>query len=404
MRILHFADAHISDKNIEELEKCLNFIVETAKEEEPDIVIFAGDLFDAAIRADSLSAKLAFRIFKELADIAPVVAILGTQSHDFTTSSILQYINARFQVHVATHPSQLYLCDGYISTTPQDFTEPVEAVLSLMPAPTKQFFKTDSGIKETDAEIANELSKVFMGFSAQAAAYKDAAHILVGHWQTDGAMVSETQSLVGKDISLSKEQMALGNFNLICLGHLHERQQIGNIFYSGSIMGLTWGETTAKGFYIHEFDGKELINSRFIQTPSTKLIKLAEDLTGVGDLADTAGLPLMDILLSKKSFNDVQDAKIKVELKVFQDEASKVNTEELKEAFMSKGAKGVDIQLVRMPRENVRSQKILQLETLRDKLIEMAALNNSVVPGSILAKADLLEAEEADKIIQEVAS
>ncbi len=71
---------------------------------------------------------------------------------------------------------------------------------------------------------------------------------------------------------------------------------------------------------------------------------------------------------------------------------------------MGRGAKEVDIQLIRIPRENVRSDKLLKLTTLREKLIEMASLNGKVVPDSILEKADILESEESDKIVQMIAS
>ena len=101
MKILHFADVHARDKDIEEIEKCLNFIVETAKAESPDIIINSGDTFDSAgIKADSLSAKLIFKTFKELADIAPVAVIIGTPSHDGQVAETLEYIKASPDSHL----------------------------------------------------------------------------------------------------------------------------------------------------------------------------------------------------------------------------------------------------------------------------------------------------------------
>lgn len=411
MKILHFADVHARDKDIEEIEKCLNFIVETAKAESPDIIINSGDTFDSAgIKADSLSAKLIFKTFKELADIAPVAIIIGTPSHDGQVAETLKYIKARYPVHVSTQPEQLYLCEGDLNPDPAKLfapdQAPIETVISMVPAPTKQYYATDADMKGSDAEIAKAMSIMFAGFAAQTEAYDSCPHVLIGHWQTDGALVSETQSLVGVDISLSKEQLALGNFDLVCLGHLHLMQKLEpNIFYSGSITGLNYGELEDKGFYVHTLEGKNLIESKFIKTPSRKLIKLSEDLTNGGDLADLAGLPLMDILLQDgDSPIEVEGANVKIEFKVFQDEAQKINTKELEKALLDSGANTATVQLVRMPRENVRSQKILKLVSLRDKLVEMAKLKQEVVPASILEKADLLEAEESDKIVQMVAN
>jgi exonuclease SbcD len=408
MKILHFADSHINDKAIEEIEKCLNFLVETAKAEAPDIIIHAGDVYDAAgTKADSLSAKLSFKIVKELADIAPVVIIIGTRSHDGKIAETLQYIKARFPVHVSTRPEQLYYADGRI-TDHAGILAPVEAILSLTPAPTKQHFATDSDIKGADSEIAQAMSAMFLGFAAQAEPYKDAAHVLVGHWQTDGALISTTQTLTGIDISLSKDQMALADADIILLGHLHLAQEIKpNIFYSGSITGLTFGELEDKGFYIHTFDGKKLTESRFIKTPSRKLIKLSADLT------EDCAFEELDITLYSESADNLKDAHLRIELKVYQDEAQRVDAEKIKNFFLSGGAKEVDVKLIRVPRENVRSQNILKLTTLREKLklttlreklIEQASLKKEVVPETILAKADLLEAETAEKIITSVAT
>lgn len=399
MKILHFADIHARDKDIEEIEKCLDFIVETARTERPDLIINAGDTFDAAgIRADSLSAKLVFKIFKELADIAPVVVIIGTASHDSDTASILRYISARYLVHVINHPAQLYYSDGRI-TDAAGILAPVEAVLSLVPAPTKQFFKTDFDITGANSEIAVEMSKMFLGFAAQAAGY-DCPHALIGHWNITGSLISETQSLIGVDIELSKEQMALSDADICLMGHIHKSQQLpgSNIFYSGSIIPLTWGELEDKGFYIHEFEDKKLIDSRFIKTPSRKLVRLSEDLTGGSDLADLAGIPLMEMLLSAGPEN-VQGDSVRVDLKVFQDEAAKINKKELEKAIIDSGAGSVDIRIIQIPRENIRSQNLLKMDTLAEKLIEMARLNGETVPETILQKAAMLETEKPDKII-----
>ncbi len=410
MKILHLADIHARDKDIGEIEKCLQHIVPVAREEQPDIIINAGDTFDAAgIKADSQSAKLIFHIFQELANIAPVAVLIGTPFHDGQTAEILRYIKARYPVHVSARPEQLYLCEGDLNADSSGINAPaqapVEAVISMCPAPTKQFFNTNSDIKGSDAEIAVEMSKMFAGFAAQAEAY-DAPHILVGHWNTTGSLISETQTLCGVDIEISKDQMALANAGLVCLGHIHKQQKLEpNIFYSGSIYRTTWGEMDDKGFYIHERDTDQYINrairdnsrwlfkSRFELTPTRKLLKMSEDLT-INHAIDE-----LDAILYSYGPDELQDAHLRVEFKVFQDEAQKVDKERIENFFLSGGAKEVDVRLIRVPRETVRSKNILKLTTLREKLIEQAALKKETVSESILIKADLLEAETSEKII-----
>jgi DNA repair exonuclease SbcCD nuclease subunit len=81
MKILHSADWHVRDKDIEEITKCLGFLVETARTEGTDLITIAGDCFDSRdIKLDSQSAKLVIKIISELADICPVAVVLGRQA------------------------------------------------------------------------------------------------------------------------------------------------------------------------------------------------------------------------------------------------------------------------------------------------------------------------------------
>lgn len=397
-KILHTADWHIRDKDIDEIEKCLEYVLKLAYRERPSLIIHSGDVFDSRnVKLDSMSAKLAFRVFSELTDLAPVVVVTGTPSHDGEATEALQFINAKHSIWVSKKPEQLYLIDGVLI---DECEEPPEAVLSMIPQPSKQYFSTDSDIKGSDAEIASAMSGIFAGFGAQASQH-NAPHIVVGHFQVGGAMISETQQLVGVDIEISKDQIALANADLAALGHIHKSQQLGNnIFYSGSITSLTFGELDPKGFYIHQLDGKNLVGSRFELTPSRKLAQIKEDLTFEGAIDE------LDISLygSIPDPEKIKDSILKVEFKAYQDEAEKLDKEAIAEFYLSAGAKEVDVSIIRVPRENVRSERILKLTTLREKLIEQARLKDETVPEPVLVKADLLESEEGSVVIAGIAA
>ncbi len=401
MKILHMADIHARDADIEEVERCLHHIVAVAHQHEPDLIINAGDTFDSrAVRLDSQAAKLVFRIFSELADISPVAVITGTPSHDGEAVDVLKHINANHQIWVSKRPEQVCLLDGCFFTFEKFLRDDPEAVLSMVPQPTKQFFSTDSDIKGSDAEIASAMSGIFAGFGAQAAQYYKHPHILIGHFQVGGAMISETQMLVGVDIEIPKDQIALARADLVCLGHIHKSQQMGsNIFYPGSIYRLNWGELDEKGVYIHTVNSNS-IDSVFELTPTRKLAQIKEDLTFEGSIEE------LDISLygSIPDPEKIKDSILKVELKVYQDEAEKLDKEAITEFYLSAGAKEVDVSIIRVPRENVRSERILKLRTLREKLIEQARLKGEVVSESILVKADLLESEAGDQTIARIAA
>lgn len=403
MKILHLADIHARDADINEVEICLGHIIYMAKKERPDLIINAGDTFDSQdVKLDSKSTRLIFDVFSELADIAPVAGIIGTPSHDGKAATVLSHIRAEYPVYIAAHPDQIYLYeDGALEHGVLNrMGGPLVAAISLIPAPTKQFFKTDSDIKGSDFEIAQAMNALFAGFGANVEDLGgDIPHILVGHWNVTGSLISETQTLTGVDIEISKDQMALANADLVCLGHIHMHQQIGkNIFFSGSIYRNNYGEMDDKGFYIHEMDSNHYFdNSRFIETPTRKLAKLDCDLTIDGAVEE------IDSVLYGFEPDDIKDSLLRATFKVYQDEVERVDKEKIEMFYLSAGAKSVDVRIVRIPRENVRSKNILKLKTLREKIIENAALKDEAVRESILAKADILETASPDDIIAEIA-
>ncbi len=369
MRILHLADIHPREKDEEELKKCLSFTVMVAQSEKIDLTVIAGDIFslEATNKIDSPVVKLIIEAVSGLADIGPVFIIEGTPSHDGAAPEILQYVKGKYPVHVTTMPEQVYI-------------KQLDVVLTLIPTFTKQYFQG------TDQEIAQTMNAVFAGFGAQASEY-DSPHILVGHWNVAGSKLSTGQILTGKDVDIPYDSMMLANPDLIALGHIHMPQQIGDrAFYSGSLYPLTWGELEAKGFYIHELDGKKLVESRFIETPIRKLMRKSEDFTD-------------------KPFNGVtvlwptDGAFVRHDITVFQDDAAKIDKEAIRQAYINAGAADADIRIIRVPRQTVRSEAVLKVNTLRDKIKAMAELREETVSESVLQKADLLEyGEEKERV------
>jgi DNA repair exonuclease SbcCD nuclease subunit len=368
LKVLHTADIHPRDKDYDELKKCLSFTVMVAQSENIDLSIIAGDTFslEATNKIDSPVVKLIIETISGLADIGPVFIIEGTTAHDGAAPEILQFIKGKYPVHVTTMPEQLYI-------------KQLDVVLTLIPTPTKQFFQTESGIAESNAEIAMAMNGLFAGFGAQAHEY-DCPHILVGHWNVSGSILPTGQVMTGKDIDIGLDQMMLACPDLIALGHIHLRQQIGDrAFYSGSLYPLNWGENTEHGFYIHELDGKKLVESRFIETPCKRLVRFQTDFTNPDNVTHVM------------TAEEVAGAYVRYDITVWQDEAAAINKSDIEAYAKELGAIDIDIRIIRIPRETVRSESVLKVNTLRDKIKAMAELRGETVSESILAKADILE-------------
>lgn len=398
MKILQVADEHIRERDADEIDRCLQFIVDTAQKEHPNLILSCGDLFDSRdVRVDSRAAITAIGFVSALMDVAPVAIVLGTPSHDGAAPRIMQYVRGDYPVIVAEKPMQVVLSGGEFKTEADNegYGLQAEAVITLIPQPTKQYWQTQAGVSGSDQEIGAAMTGVFGGFGAEAAQYPGVPHILVYHGGISGARVSTGQTLTGHDIEVSTDQLALTGADIYCLGHIHMAQQIGDRgFYAGSPYRTNIGEAEAKGFYLHEY-GKTVVNgnsyweSSFIETPARKVVRIADDYrNGVGQV------PL--------EMPDVNGADVRYELTVWQDEADRINKEEVVKGFTDHGALSVDIRITRIPRETVRAESVLKAKTLRQKIEERARITGEEVPAGVLDLADLLQGSEAERLLKSV--
>ena len=191
---------------------------------------------------------------------------------------------------------------------------------------------------------------------------------------------------------MSTDQLKLSNADLFLCGHIHLPQKLSrNVFYSGSIYANNWGENHEHGFYIHTLDGK-LISSEFVQTPYRKLEKFETNYTD--------GLNKIDDVDFIRWLKPTEGAHVRHDITVFQDDAVKIDKEAIRKSYLERGAIDADIRIIRVPRQTVRSESVLKVVTLRDKLVAMAAIKEETVPETILIKADGLEVGPAEEVIK----
>lgn len=396
-KVLHFADTHLDDRNFEEKQACMGKIVDEAVSSQPDLIVFAGDAFHSReVRAESKAAALFFLTIKQLSHVAPVVVLSGTLSHDGAAPMLLDKFHNNNKVMVSNYPEQIVLKDGQLFR--EWVRNDIDALISMVPPPTKQFFPVEGlSIEETNQAISNGMTALFTGFAAAAVDY-DCPHILVGHFNVAGSQISPTQILIGKDIEVSRGQLELAHADLVCLGHIHKAQQIGEeIFYSGSTQTNTWGELDDKGFYIHtiveepipEHGVQRFLNSSFILTPSRKRIWIKHDFTAMED-----DVREIDALLYTYSDDVLNGSVVRVDLKIFKDDAGKLDKTTIKAFFDSAGAHQVEINITAIARETVRSVEVSKAVTLADKVQALAATRGETLAGSIHNKADELETSD----------
>lgn len=385
LKILHTADWHVRDKDIDEISDCLEFLLHTASKEKVGMVIIAGDIFDSRdIKLDSKSAKLVTRIISDLSKICPIDIITGTPSHDGLASESLAALGKNICVTAGAMPQQVIY--------------PGEAVVSLFPTITKQYDQSHSSIAETNVEISQRASGLFAGYGARASYFPDVPHILVGHWNVSGSKLPTGNMLIGQEIDISTDQMMLACPDLICLGHIHIAQKLGDrTFFSGPIYPTTIAESGPNGFYIHTLVGKELVSSEFIKTPHIKRCRVIADYTTdpLPEQCEEYAYQFVSEIVRR----ECAGANVRSDFTAWQDEAKLIPQAEINRIYLEAGAAKAEIRLIRVPRQTVRGESVLKAQTLRDKLVTQAAIKDETVPERILLKADILEAGKIDEVV-----
>jgi DNA repair exonuclease SbcCD nuclease subunit len=342
------------------------------------------------VRLDSEAARLAMSTVVKLASYSQhgAIILIGTPSHDGLAAKIFEGIP---KVIVADTPGSIIY--DVIDQVYKNF------VISTLPQPTKQYLESvaDGDIEDVNQAMVEALTSICAGFGTARAEYPDGPHICLGHFTVRGAKISPTQQMIGYDIEMSADQLALADPDLWCLGHIHHAQEVApNVFYSGSIYRVDFGERESdKGFYVHDLtaDGEGfVVNSTFIKTPASSMSKVKLDIVGDDE-------PFNEDAHKYIEDSEISD-KMQIEIKCYADQVEVLDYHVIKEGLIARGAKEVDVIVQRIPRPNIRSAKILAVENLRDKLIARAELTDDKVKPGILEKADLIETMKAEFVLE----
>jgi len=398
MKIFHLADIHASAKTLEQVKRCCDFVTEQAAIHQPGLIVIAGDIYDSRdIRLDSDTCRYVFQWVRQLSEYAPVFIVKGTPTHEGNAIKPLEHVGSRHRVMVADYPG----CWGLIESVSHKYDflkmEPGHnysnygpiSVISAMPTPTKQFLQAG------DDDLASALTPIFAGFGAQAAQYQ-VPHIHVGHYCVRGAAISENQTMVGRDIEIGMDQIELAKADVVCLGHIHMSQSIGsNIYYSGSLIRKNHGEDDLKGFYLYNTEYLNIDHGpRFYKTPADRLLRIRWDFTAEGRTAD-----IEDVLNQYKG-PDIKDSILKVEFTFWQDEYLEWNKGNIEAWFAEIPLQSINVQIIRKPRENIRSQEILKAESLSEKVQLLADQNKEEITPGVQAKCEMLETMNQDECIK----
>ncbi len=291
---------------LEEQSHILDGILEILREERPDGLLLAGDVYDKP--APSAEAVTLFDSFLTRLSEEGIETFLISGNHDSPERlAFAAELIAKSGIHV----SPVY--HGEIDPILLDRGEEKAVVFLLpflKPAAVRRFFP--------DAEIAGENDAVRTALEALAPT-PGRKRILLAHQTVLGAAPSDSEEItIGGEAGVSAE--VFRGFDYVALGHLHRPQRAGSdrIRYAGSPLKYSFSEADhEKSAAVIEWTGDGEIGVRFRELrPLHDLRKLRGTYREVTDRAVYDGPGREDyLLITLTDEEDVPDAAAK--LRVF---------------------------------------------------------------------------------------
>jgi len=284
IRLLHFADLHLGVENYGRLDpetgvsgrvldflRCLDFLVETALEEEVDLVLFAGDAYKSRDPSPTYQREFAGRI-RRLAE-AGIQVFLLVGNHDmpgatgransvdiFDTLAVPNVTVANrpglHRIETRGGPIQIvaipWLTYNRILVREEYRGLNVQQVHEEVVRRVEQFLTGDDGV----------VGQLEAGMPT----------VLTYHGSVHGAVYgSERSVLLGREIVLPPSLVRHPAFDYVALGHIHKHQILWEdppVVYPGSLERIDFGEEKEEKGFVLAVVAPGQTSYRFVPTPA----------------------------------------------------------------------------------------------------------------------------------------
>jgi exonuclease SbcD len=398
IKVLHCADLHFDDEQgrLQNTIECCDQVIATAQVEIPDLIAVAGDIFERGLVLGSPGTLAAIDFVYRCGNLAPVVITSGTPTHDTVNSTeVFNKLKTEHPVYATALPRQV----GLTKEKPRRFVgvngnvedkQGFSLIVSCLPSVTRAALMAMGGLSIDAAaiecgELLRDLFQAW-GITNEKANRLGIPTIFVGHGTVKGSRLSTGQRVTDPDAEFGIADLRLTKAVLVCLGHIHMRQQLqDNAFYSGSITRADHGETEEKGFFLHTI-AERRVESRFVETPARKMRTLAP----AGTLPDAS-------LIEEIEEGDY----VRIVYSIREEDVAQVDDAALRRLAYEKGAARVKIEKTVLPMTNVRSEGISRLKSLDEKLKRWGEMNGQPITASLLDKLRRLQTLDEQTIIED---
>lgn len=371
VKILHFADAHIDSYTGGRIDpktgfpfhtgdflKALDEIVETAINEQVQLVLFAGDAYRNATPVPTYQREWQRRLIR--LSQAKITTLMIPGNHDISNAvnraSALQELDTLQVpwVHLAAGGVHLY--------TPEELDGVPVQVLAVPWMPLSLLSAKDKENKLTPEERASEFEQELIKRIQKGIGKADPnlPLILLTHYSVQGSTYPSGQvAELGRDVTLSRSLVCDPAFSYTALGHIHLFQDLNEgqqppVIYPGSIERVDYGEyKEKKGFILAEVENHHT-EYTFRELHTRRMYNLSFEAKDAGTLQED----LLDLLPSEEK---AKDAMIRLVVTYPHEFESMINERELRKRV--EGA--LDFQFKRKPvyqaRMRIQSKNISSL-------------------------------------------
>lgn len=348
MKIAIIADSHFDQHSrFDECVRVHQWIAQDCADRKVDLVLHSGDVYER--KSTPLERAAAAEFFQQLALTAPVVVVRG--NHDSLDDlPLLERLETAHPITVVESARMVRAGGAQIACLgwPQK-----ASVLAAAAA---------EGREAGEQAAAAALRHVLRGLDALFEG--PGPRLFLAHAMVRGSVTSTGQPLVGCDLELGLDDLALVDAQAFLLGHIHMPQQwmIGTapVIYPGSPRRTAFGEIEDKGYVVVEFGAcGELVSVERVPTPSNAMLHLT------AEWADGAL-----VLVAPEADQVAYGAEIRLRYRVPSDEreAARAAAQQIRDLLIGKGALLVKVEEEVVTTSRSRTPEIAAAITLADKL------------------------------------
>lgn len=365
IKIAHLGDSHFDDRSrFAECVRLHDWMADDWARREVGLVLHAGDVFERKSTPTERNAVATW--LRRVTERCPVVMVRG--NHDAAGDlEIFSRLETEFPITVeeaaAVHRVDVIEAGG---------DDEAQVAIACMAWPSRAAI-----LASLPAELGHEgvedvarlhMQNVLRGLGAEHDESDDIV-LFCGHVMVRGSMTSTGQPLVGCDLELGLDDLAMVNADAYCLGHIHLPQEwtVGGspVTFSGSPRRTAYGELEAKGYRLLTFersdegDGWHLASCEFIEAPATPMLLLEGDYRdGVDEIAFPSPVTVPP------------GAEVRVRYTVDADrrDAGRAAADRLREVLRDDGASRVDIEPQVRATVRARAPEVAEAKGLRQQL------------------------------------